>query len=146
MSKTRKKRRAAPVQHAQIKVRLLTAYTQVLFQIPGACNKQQTFELIEEELSTKYPDKQYVKTGVQFSDGRFEADTQLASGGAFAQQEAVICFQPTAGEQLPLMEQITQHLQKQRSLCSLSQMQSLRPKQRSKAESMPSSASLNCSG
>ena len=52
--------------------------------------------------------------GVQFPDRRFEADSQLASSGAFAQQEAVICFQPPAGEQLPLMDQITQHLQKQK--------------------------------
>ncbi|DBB02875.1 hypothetical protein WJX77_010779 [Trebouxia sp. C0004] len=80
--------------------------------VRSAFRKQQTFELIEEELSRKYPGKQYVKTGVQFPNGRFEADSQLASGRAFAQQEAVICFQPTAGEQLPLMDQITQHLQK----------------------------------
>ena len=113
MSKTGKKRRAAPVQHSQISVRLLTAHNQVLVQVPSACSKQQTIKLIEEELSKKYPDKQYVKTGIQFPDGRFEADSQLASGCAFAQQKAVICFQPTAGEQLPLMDQITQHLQKQ---------------------------------
>ena len=79
MSKTGKKRRAAPVQHAQYKVRLLTAYTQVLFQVPSACSTQQTFELIEEELSRKHPDKQYVKMDVQFPDGRFEADRQLVT-------------------------------------------------------------------
>ena len=92
MSKTGKKRQAAPVQHIQLRVRLLTAHTQVLVHIPSACSKQQTIELIEEELSKKYPDKRYVKTGIQFPDGRFQADSQLASGSAFAQQGAVICF------------------------------------------------------
>lgn len=53
--------------------------------------------------------------GVKFPDGRFEHDTQLGSGLAFAQQQAAVYLQPTATIQLPLMDQVKQQASKLQS-------------------------------
>ncbi len=115
MSQNSKKRPSTAGQYASVKVQLLAVRDELTVSVPSAWNAQQVLAHIKQEVNKRYPAGQYVTRRVKFPDGRFEHDSQLGSGLAFAQQQARVCLEPTATNQPTLMDQIDQRLAQQAS-------------------------------
>lgn len=115
MSKNSKKRSSSAVQQPSVKVQLLVVHHELTVPVGSAWSTRQVFAHIEQEARRQYPTEQYVTGGVKFPDGRFEHESQLQSGLAFAQQQAKICLLPRANDQPPLMDQLKQLLTDQES-------------------------------
>ncbi len=115
MGKNSKKRSSTAMQFATVKVQLLMVHQELAVPVPVACSAQQVFAHITNEVEKLYPANHYVTRGVKFPDGRFEHNSQLGSGLAFAQQQAAVCLEPTANIQSPVMDQVKQLLAEQAS-------------------------------
>ena len=111
----RQLRLISAVQQSSVKVQLLVVHHELAVPVESAWSTRQVFAHIEQEARRQYPTEQYVTGGVKFPDGRFEHESQLQSGSAFAQQQAKICLLPRANNQPPLMNQFKQLLTDQES-------------------------------